>query len=43
MQPPGAPPIQVPIEELEGLLEQARPALCAEGDQTWRAAIRTRV
>ncbi len=44
MKPPdreGAPPIDVPIEELEGLLEQARPALSAEGYQKLRAAIRT--
>ena len=38
---PGAPPIDVPIEELEGLLEQARPALSEEGYQKLRAAIRT--
>jgi transposase len=43
MKPPGVPPIQVPIEELEGLLEQARPALSAEGYQKLRAAIRTLV
>jgi transposase len=44
MKPPdpeGAPPIDVPIEELEGLVEQARPALCEEGYQKLRAAIRT--
>ena len=29
MKQPGVPPISVPIEELEGLLEQARPALSA--------------
>ncbi len=39
--PPGAPPIEVPLEELEGLLEQARPALSEEGYQKLRAAIRT--
>ena len=38
---PGAPPIDVPLEELEGLLEQARPALSEEGYQKLRAAIRT--
>ena len=43
MKRPGVPPIQVPIEELEGLLEQARPALSAEGYQKLRAAIRTLV
>jgi len=37
----GAPPIDVPLEELEGLLEQARPALSEEGYQKLRAAIRT--
>jgi transposase len=37
----GAPPIEVPLEELEGLLEQARPALSEEGYQKLRAAIRT--
>jgi len=37
MRRPGVPPIQVPIEELEGLLEQARPALSAEGYQKLRA------
>ncbi len=43
MKRPGVPPIHVPIEELEGLLEQARPALSAEGYQKLRAAIRTLV
>jgi hypothetical protein len=43
MKRPGVPPIQVPIEELEGLLEQARPALSAEGYRKLRAAIRTLV
>ena len=43
MKQPGVPPISVPIEELEGLLEQARPALSAEGYQKLRAAIRTLV
>ena len=43
MKPPGVPPISVPIEELEGLLEQARPALSAEGYQKLHAAIRTLV
>ena len=43
MKRPVVPPIQVPIEELEGLLEQARPALSAEGYQKLRAAIRTLV
>ena len=43
MKRPGVPPIQVPIEELDGLLEQARPALSAEGYQKLRAAIRTLV
>jgi len=38
---PGAPPIDVSIEELETLLEQARPALSEEGYQKLRAAIRT--
>ena len=41
LDPEGAPPIDVPIEELEGLLEQARPALSEEGYQKLRAAIRT--
>ncbi len=44
MKPPGprgAPQIDVSIEELEALLEQARPALSAEGYQKLRAAIRT--
>ena len=44
MKPPdreGAPPIDVPIEELETLVEQARPALSEEGYQKLRAAIRT--
>ena len=41
LHPEGAPPIDVPIEELEGLLEQARPALSEEGYQKLRAAIRT--
>src|SRR5712691_6943797 len=44
MKPPdpeGGPPIDVSIEELEGLREQARPALSAEGYQKLRAAIRT--
>jgi transposase len=44
MKPPGpegTPPIDIPIEELEGLLEQARPALSEEGYQKLRAAIRT--
>ena len=44
MKPPdpeGAPQIDVPIEELEALLEQARPALSEEGYQKLRAAIRT--
>ena len=43
MKRPGVPPIQVPIEELDGLLEQARPALSAEGYQKLHAAIRTLV
>ena len=43
MKQPGVPPISVPIEELEGLLEQARSALSAEGYQKLRAAIRTLV
>jgi transposase len=43
MKQPGVPPIQVPIEELEGLVEQARPALSAEGYQKLRAAIHTLV
>jgi hypothetical protein len=43
MKRPGVPPIQVPIEELDGLLEQARPALSAEGYRKLRAAIRTLV
>src|SRR2546422_36942 len=37
----GAPPLDVPIEELETLVEQARPALSEEGYQKLRAAIRT--
>ena len=41
LHPEGAPPIDVPLEELEGLLEQARPALSEEGYQKLRAAIRT--
>jgi len=44
MKPPdpeGAPPIDVSLEELEGLLEQARPALSEEGYQKLRGAIRT--
>jgi transposase len=41
LDPEGAPPIDVPIEELEGLLEQVRPALSEEGYQKLRAAIRT--
>jgi len=44
MKPPvpeGAPPIDISIEELEALLEQARPALSEEGYQKLRAAIRT--
>jgi transposase len=44
MKPPGpegVPPIDVSIEELEALLEQARPALSEEGYQKLRAAIRT--
>ncbi len=44
MKPPdpeGVPPIDVPIEELEALLEQARPALSEVGYQKLRAAIRT--
>src|SRR5438445_2726585 len=44
MKPPdreGAPSIDVPIEELEGWVEQARPALLKEGYQKLRAAIRT--
>jgi transposase len=43
MKPPGVQPIPVRIEELEGLLEQARPALSAEGYEKLRAAIRTLV
>lgn len=43
MKRPAVPPIQVPLEELEGLLEQARPALSAEGYQKLCAAIRTLV
>jgi transposase len=43
MKRPGVPPIDVPIEELEGLLEQARPALSEEGYEKLRAAIRTLV
>lgn len=39
--PEGAPLIDVSIEELEALLEQARPALSAEGYEKLRAAIRT--
>ena len=44
MKPPdreGAPPIDVPIEELEGWVEQARSALSEEGYQKLRAAIGT--
>ena len=44
MKPPGpegAPPIDVSIEELEAVLEQARPSLGEEGYQKLRAAIRT--
>ena len=45
LDPEGVPPIDVPIEELEGLLEQAGyplgPALSEEGYQKLRAAIRT--
>jgi transposase len=41
LAPEGAPPIEVPLEELERLLEQARPALSEEGYQKLRAAIRT--
>jgi len=48
MKPPGpkgasagAPPIDVSIEELEKLLERARPALGEEGYEKLRAAIRT--
>jgi transposase len=39
--PEGAQPIDVSLEELEALLEQARPALGEEGYQKLRAAIRT--
>jgi len=38
---PGAPRLDVSLEELEALLEQARPALSEEGYQKLRAAIRT--
>ena len=44
MKPPapeGAPQIDISIEELEALLQQARPALSEEGYQKLRAAIRT--
>jgi transposase len=44
MKPPvpeGAPQLDVTIEELEALLEQARPALSEEGYEKLRAAIRT--
>jgi len=39
--PEGTPPMDVSIEELEALLEQARLALSEEGYQKLRAAIRT--
>ena len=40
-QPEGAPRLDVSIEELEALLEQARPALSEDGYEKLRAAIRT--
>ena len=40
-EPEGMPPLDVPLEELERLLDQARPALGEEGYQKLRAAIRT--
>ena len=47
MKPPGAesalPPLDVSIEELENLLERARPALGEEGYEKLRAAVRTLV
>jgi transposase len=39
--PEGVPPLDVPLEELERLLDQARPALGEEGYEKLRAAIRT--
>ena len=38
---PGIERIDVSTEELEGLLEQARPALSEDGYQKLKAAIRT--
>src|ERR1700692_1414092 len=40
-QPEGVPPLDVSIEEVEKLLERARPALGADGYEKLRAAIRT--
>ena len=40
-EPEGAPPIDVSIQELEALVEQARSALSEQGYQKLRSAIRT--
>ena len=40
-QPEGAPPLEISIEELEALVEQARPALSEDGYQKLLGAVHT--